>query len=83
MQTSKPQHLSVLLEHEDGVMEVFFAVHQNGQEVAFRPMGSVPLSGSIRSTDREVLAEALRLLQWSQDHAAVFEGRVVKRVLRA
>ena len=83
MQTNESQHFSVLLEHEDGVMEVFFSLLQNGKKVTFRPMGSVPCSGSIRSTDREILAEALRLSQWSQDHAEVFEGRVVKQATQA
>lgn len=76
MPTNKPKQLSVLLEHGDGVMEVFFAVAQEGHEVSFRPVGSIPRSGRIRPTDREKLTEALRLLKWSEDHAGVFEGRV-------
>lgn len=78
MPANTPRQLSALLEHEDGVMEVFFAVVQDGNKVAFRPVGSIPRAGSIRSTDRNTLVEALRLQKWSEDHAAVFEGRVVK-----
>ena len=76
MPTNKPQQLSVLLEHEDGAMEVFFAVLQNEHEVAFQPVGSGPRAGSMRPTDRDRLTEAIRLLKWSEDHAEVFEGRV-------
>lgn len=77
MRTNKPRHQNVLLEHEDGVMEVFFVAQRSGDEVLLRPVGSVPQSGTIRATNRRTLTEALRLLKWSEDHSEVFEGRVV------
>ena len=77
MRHNKAKSTSVLLEHGTGVMEVFFSVKQTGSEVSFRPLGSVPRSGSTKSTDREALIEALRLVKWCEDHPQVFDGEVV------
>lgn len=77
MRRDKARSVSVLLEHGSGVMEVFFTVKQNGSELTFRPLGSVPRSGTNKATDRETLIEALRLTKWCEDHPDVFDGHVV------
>lgn len=77
MRIDRPRKLSVLLEHEDGVMEVFFAILQSEDEISYTPVGSVPRSGSIRATDRARLVDALELLSWAEGHADVFKGCVV------
>ena len=77
MKTDQPRQLSVLLEHDSGVMEVFFAISKQGDRAAFRPVGSIPRSGKLKSTDPVVLAEAIRLVGWTASHHDVFEGRVV------
>lgn len=71
-----PPQLSVLLEHGNGVMEVFFGILKNDDAVTYYPISSVPRSGRARPTDRQQLNEAVNLLQWADDHAGVFEGRV-------
>ena len=76
MKAKKPEQLSVLLEHETGVMEVFFTLLRGENRVIAYPVSSVPRAGTIRPTDRAQLQEALELLEWSHDHMNVFEGVV-------
>lgn len=77
MEVDKPQKLSLLLEHESGVMEVFLSVTRSDEKLNFRPLGSAPLSGELRSTDPEAVRNAIQLQAWSQKNAPVFEGKVV------
>lgn len=83
MRQHKPKCASVLLEHDSGVMEAFFSVERIAGELLFRSLGSVPRSGSIKSTDRDELIEAVELTQWCKDHPEVFEGYVVPTVSSA
>ena len=78
MKTNKPEQISVLLEHDTGVMEVFFTLLQEGNSVVAYPVSSVPRAGSIKPTDRDRLGEALHLTKWSYEHADVFNGVVVR-----
>jgi len=76
MPSDRPQLLSVLLEHETGVMEVFCEPTPDNATDQFAPVSSVPCSGTIKATDRRQLDEAVTLSQWAREHLAVFEGKV-------
>lgn len=76
MHADHSHRLSVLLEHETGVMEVFCGPTPDNATDQVYPISSVPCSGTIKATDRQQLAEAVTLSRWAQDHIAVFEGKV-------
>lgn len=76
MRTDHPSQISLLLESSSGVMEVFFATLENEDDIAIYPVGSIPRSGTVRSTSRQQLSEAFSLAKWCRNHSKVFEGRV-------
>ena len=72
--------VSVLLENEAGVTEVFLKVSADENAVAMMPVGVKVSSGVRQPVTTEQLLTAVRLMCWSENHASVFEdGRVARQ----
>lgn len=76
MKLDQPKRLSLLLESDSGVMEILLSVTKAGEHLAFRPLGSMSLSGGLRPADPDAIREALKLAAWCEKNPSVFEGKV-------
>ena len=65
--------VSVLVEHESGVIEVFLKVSQSESAIALMPIGVRIASGALRPITPDQILHAVELSEWSESHRSLFE----------